>query len=1057
MQVQYHPLLVFISIAIAAFGSWVALAVVRSAHAASGSAEQRCIVLAALAFATATWSMHFTGMLAMQSPVELAYNPGLVAVSILPAFVAALPAFWIIGTRKIDVSSHILTAGLLVAAVCSMHYTAMHSLRMSPPVHNPALTLLSVLIAAITAYVGLGFAVFWRHSDKRSFYRRGASALLLGSAVGAMHYLAVAAAHFPPASASSVVTHAIDGVSLARLAISSTLLILILLLFISLRSDHFAGWRLLSLIAVASITATSLSQVLVTQHLSEFIHAVSIAALLVLLVFPAAWRLNAAGIALLDGKREVEESLQGQQAINRLLALPTHELDLHELLQKALAIVMDIPWLLTLPQGAIYLADAEGRKLRRAVQLNLAPEGMQSCAQIDYGYCCCGQAALQEKAQYYKPEDAAHEFRHADMPDHGHYCVPLLAGGKVHGVLCLYVQAGHNRKPSDLSIIEALGAAIGSLIVRKRAELDLQLADTVFRHNLSCLMVTDAETRILNVNPMFLKVTGYRKSELIGKTPAILKSGRQDAAFYTAMWKQLSSDGQWAGEIWNRRKNGEVYPEWLSITGVRDSKGNTSHFVATFIDISVQKEAEARIEQLAYYDALTGLANRTLFHSHLQKVLVQAQRDRDTVVLLFIDLDHFKSVNDTLGHDVGDEMLKDVAMRLVNSVREGDILSRLGGDEFVAILRERPAAANDPVEAARKVVERIIHCLEEPFEYGKQRFHCGASIGIAVFPNDGNTSSELMQRADTAMYEAKKAGRSTYRFFSQAMSERIERRMHIEQALRKALEAEKVALFYQPQIDTQSRQMIGAEALLRWQDDELGEIAPAEFVSIAEDCGIIRQLGEWVFTQVCLQRAAWDRKGYTTLPHIALNVSVHQLMNQNFVQRLTDIMAQTGVTPQGIELEITEGGLARYQEETSEVIRALRKLGFKLAIDDFGTDYSSLSRLKSFDVQLLKIDQSFVRDMAVDSDDAAIVRAIIQMGQALGMTVMAEGVETYEQAALLHQYGCSRCQGYYFGKPMHAEAFEKLLANGIDFPPLSYNESAIMLGKPDSAKYAGRV
>lgn len=1032
MEINYHPLLVFISVIIASFGSWVALAVIRGIDVFSSQTQQQRIFLAAMAFAAGTWSMHFIAMLALRFPVELLHDPGVVTVSLVPAVVGSAPVFWIIHTKKHEYFWHIVAAALIVVATAAMHFTALHALTVSPSLsYNPALILLAALASGITAYAGLGIAVFWPNVDRQSYYVQGISALVLGIAVSGLHYIAVAATDFSDISAAPVLSHGVSVMSLLRVVISSTLLILLLLLFTSLRSDHFAGWRLLTIIAVAEITATSFSPLLISQTLPKYFEAFMNAALLVLLVFPAAWRLDVAGVELLESKREAEENLQGQQAVNQLLALPTHQLEMHEVLQKALTIVMNISWLQTLPKGAIYLADTDQGVLRLAAQYNLPAEIAEKYAQIDYAYCCCGQAVTQKKTRFCSHLETNQGRRYPEMQSQGHYTVPLLAGGQVEGVLCLYVDAGHTQKTGDLSLIEALGATIGSLIVRKRAEHDLQLADTVFKHNLSCLMVTDTETRILKVNPMFLKVTGYQRKDLIGRTPAILKSGRQDGAFYTAMWEQLQKEGTWSGEIWNRRKNGEIYPEWLSITAVRDSKGVTTNYVATFIDISVQKEAEARIEQLAYYDAITGLANRILFYSHLQKALAHAQRERSQVVLLFIDLDHFKSVNDTLGHDVGDELLKDVSMRLQKSVRDSDILARLGGDEFVAILVERSGERMDAVEAARKVVERIIHALAEPFEYGRQSFHCGASIGIAVYPNDGNTSNELMQRADTAMYEAKKAGRSTYCFFSQAMSDTIERRLRIEQALRKAIAAEELTLFYQPQVDTESRQIIGAEALLRWKDGELGDISPDEFVPVAEDCGVIRQLGEWVFSQVCRQRAIWDSKGYKQLSQIALNVSIHQLLNQNFVMRLTDILQQSGVAPEGIELEITEGGLARYPSETNKVIRSLRKLGFKLAIDDFGTDYSSLSRLKSFDVQLLKIDQSFVRDMTVDSDDAAIVRAVIDMGHALGMTVMAEGVETHEQALLLNKYGCSRCQGYYFGKPMLADEFEQLLRNGL--------------------------
>lgn len=547
-------------------------------------------------------------------------------------------------------------------------------------------------------------------------------------------------------------------------------------------------------------------------------------------------------------------------------------------------------------------------------------------------------------------------------------------------------------------------------------------------HSLTCLMMADGDNRIVKINPSFTAATGYGFDEIKGKNPAFLSSGKHDADYYTQMWAQLQTEGCWEGEIWNKRKNGDIYPEWLTITAVKNQTGQVQNYIAAFADMTRHKLAEEQIKQLAYYDNLTGLANRTLFYDRLEQAIYQAKRNRTKLALLYIDLDQFKEVNDTLGHAAGDQLLKTVATRIRSCLRESDVLSRLGGDEFVVLLKDiNPVPANTIEEICATIAGNIICRLSEVHEYQPYSIYGGGSIGIVIYPDNAEQVGDLIQRADTAMYAAKNAGRNTFRFFSSELANNLEARLSMGHALRSAIDKNELSLVYQPLIDMGDQSIIGAEVLLRWHSAELGVVSPMQFIPLAEEIGLIVEIGEWVLEQACLQLLAWQYKSPMRSCYLAVNVSIHQLIQPDFFERVHRLCQQYKVLPQRLELEITEGGLAQYPDSITAILNQLQQAGFGLAIDDFGTDYSSLGRLKSFNVDLLKIDRSFVNDMTTKSDDAAIVKAIIDLGNALGLKTLAEGVETMEQFELLKQLGCARGQGYLFGKPMAVEDFEQLV------------------------------
>ncbi|MGE5547028.1 MAG: EAL domain-containing protein [Solirubrobacterales bacterium] len=553
-----------------------------------------------------------------------------------------------------------------------------------------------------------------------------------------------------------------------------------------------------------------------------------------------------------------------------------------------------------------------------------------------------------------------------------------------------------------------------------RSRKDLHLARKVIEASLDGIMICTPDGLIEFVNPAFTLLTGYAPEDVLGKRPNLLKSGKHDDRFYKKMWEKLERNDVWQGEIWNRRKNGDIYPEWLTINVIRDEAGRITQYAAIFTDISERKKTEERIRNLAYFDVLTGLPNRRLFTDRLQVAIANAHRHASRLAIMFLDLDLFKRINDTLGHGVGDRVLVETSKRLANVLREGDTVARLGGDEFVILLPEL-----EHIEDAGKLAERVIDQVKQPFMVDDHELYVTTSVGIAVYPDDGTTHETLIKNADTAMYRAKDLGRNSYQLYTPAMNARSFERLAMESALRHALLRNEFRLAFQVKVDLATGRMSGVEALVRWHHPEMGLVSPADFIPLAENMGLISQIGAWVLKAACRQCKSWHELGLPPV-RIAVNVSALQFREDDVPAMVRDALAETGLAPQYLELELTESVLMQRVEEVSMVLRELRGMGVHISIDDFGTGYSSLSYLKRMPIDALKIDRSFVHDIGKDgeplaSEGAEIVSTIINLAHNLKLRAIAEGVETVEQAEFLRSKGCDEIQGFLISRPVSGE------------------------------------
>lgn len=566
-------------------------------------------------------------------------------------------------------------------------------------------------------------------------------------------------------------------------------------------------------------------------------------------------------------------------------------------------------------------------------------------------------------------------------------------------------------------------------LTREKAEREeLLLARKVFEVNSEAIMVTDTTNKIVRVNSAFEKITGYHESEVLGRDPKLLGSGRHDSGFFHGMWQALVERGHWSGEIWDRRKDGSEYPKWVRIDTIRDSDQRITHYVTVFSDISERKASEERIRYLAQHDALTGLPNRFTLAVHLEHALARAERSEGhagKVGLMFIDLDNFKSVNDTLGHHVGDLLLCEVAKRISASVRKSDIVARIGGDEFVVVLETTRLPAD-----AGNVAQKIIELLGEAIPIDGHELHTTPSIGIGIYPDDGDTCETLMKNADVAMYHAKSAGRNNYQFYAEHMNQAAAIRIQMEGRLRAALHGDEFVLHYQPQVELTSGKVTGIEALIRWESKELGMISPASFIPLAEEIGLIVPISEWVLRTACKTAKGWLDAGIE-FGCMSVNISPQQFRQRNFPERLEQILLETGLTASHLELEITESTIMETAEVAIAMLMRLKDMGIALAVDDFGTGYSSLAYLKRFPIDRLKIDRSFVSELETDASDAAIASAVIALAHSLGLSVVAEGVETRGQSDFLLAQGCDSVQGYFYSRPVIASSAAEFCRAGL--------------------------
>lgn len=546
---------------------------------------------------------------------------------------------------------------------------------------------------------------------------------------------------------------------------------------------------------------------------------------------------------------------------------------------------------------------------------------------------------------------------------------------------------------------------------RKKNEEELHLYANIYQKSFESIMVTDHNNIIIATNPALTKLTGYTFEELEGKDPHFISSDKTPKDTYVSMWDALNNKGLWQGELWDRRKDGLIYPKWTIITAMHDINGNVTNYIATFTDITERKATEEHIHHLAHHDTLTGLYNRFSLEDRLGQAITQAQRDSENLAVIFIDMDHFKSINDTLGHHVGDALLIEIGERLLRSVRKSDIVSRLGGDEFVVVLTNV-----DDLIGLTNMLIKIIKQLSELYVIGDQELHSTPSIGVSIYPEDGADSEMLMKNADIAMYHAKEQGRNNFQFFTAEMNATVTQRLNLENDLRVALDQQQFELYYQPKIDTCNGKVIGVEALVRWNHPERGLVPPDEFIPVTEESGMIIELGDWVLDQACYQLSLWKQQGF--MLKMAVNLSFKQLGDSDFLNRLRDIVEKHNIDEGELELEITETAAMSNAEHAIKQMKAIRIAGVDLSIDDFGTGYSSLSYLKLFPIQSLKLDRTFVRDIEESEDDASICITTISLAHNLGLKIVAEGVETEAQRAFLSLHQCDILQGYLFSRPL---------------------------------------
>ncbi len=580
-------------------------------------------------------------------------------------------------------------------------------------------------------------------------------------------------------------------------------------------------------------------------------------------------------------------------------------------------------------------------------------------------------------------------------------------------------------KTVDINQHPVLRITITDISKLKQAEAELRIAAIAFDSQ-EGIFVTDANSVILKTNQAFTRITGYAEEEVIGKTPHLFSSGHHDDAFYQAMWNSINSTGLWNGEVWNKRKSGDLYAQLLFITAIYDDNNAVLNYVGSLIDITHEKAAVAQIEKLAFYDSLTNMPNRRLLLERVKHALAATQRSGQNGALLFIDVDNFKTLNDTLGHDIGDVLLQQIALRLVSCVREGDTVSRIGGDEFVVMLENLSENAETAAQQTKIAAEKMLVALNQNYVLGTHDYHCTSSIGIILFNGHHASIDDLLKQVDIAMYQAKRNGRNTLCFFDAKMQSILEARVKLERDLQLAIDHNQFQIYYLNQV-SQDGETIGAEALIRWPHPERGLVSPLEFIPVAEENGMILDIGLWMLETVCQQLKLWEGNARNKQLHLAVNVSSRQFYQPDFVAQVMAIIEKTAIDPSKLELELTETLVLDNIDDAIQKMSALNKFGITFSIDDFGTGYSSLAYLTQLPLTFLKIDQSFVRNIGVKPSDAIIVQTIIGMAKSLGMRVIAEGVETKEQHLFLQHNGCSLYQGFLFSKPLPLFEFERLL------------------------------
>ena len=725
-------------------------------------------------------------------------------------------------------------------------------------------------------------------------------------------------------------------------------------------------------------------------------------------------------------KRIQNQEKELSQLLNFLLRFKIEDLSEQEILQQCLNKLLALSWLPIEPRGGIYVK--KNNQLRLFAQAGLDSQVSQDCSLMNISYSLSNHVEKNQQIIFKSCFDSDQKLQCGGLNNFAYYHLPMIDGNNTLGFVLIYLDQGHVFNQRESNNLSTITATISHLLQKKRTLKTLRLSYKVLQHSHQGVLITDEDNQIIKVNPAFTDITGYTFDDVEGKTPSFLSSGHHDLPFYQKIWQSILDNGKWEGEIWNKKKDGTIYPEWLGITTICDRRGKVLRYIAIFTDLSKVKQAEIEVSRLAYFDTLTGLANRGQLSNTLTKMVNTAERNHLFLGVLFLDLNRFKFVNDTHGHQTGDHVLKIVGKRIKDTLRDADTAARWGGDEFVIILQSN--SLNSIRKAAQHVSNKLIQQIKEPIDFGEKSFDIDSSIGISIYPTDTNNAKNLIQYADAAMYQAKQAKAGSYHFFSKKLNAKLKHRLDIEQNLAFAIENNEFKLYFQPKVQIDSQKTIGFEALLRWTSPALGSVSPAEFIPIAEETSLIIDIDLWVFEQVCIQLSYWNSEKLCQRgEHIAVNISSRHLQQPQFVDKIVRLIERHSVPPKSIQIEVTETGLMEQPELVLTHIKQLKKIGFSIAIDDFGTGYSSLASLKNFPIDLLKIDQSFIRDIVDDENDKAIVLAIIKMAQALGLHVCAEGVEEKSHAVILKQFGCEFAQGYFYAKPMPAELAVNYLVN----------------------------
>ncbi|BCM24715.1 EAL domain-containing protein [Methyloradius palustris] len=1089
--VSIQPVLVCISILVAVIGVYMALKVIPRIQIAETKAfKVFWILVGALTMGISVWSMHFTGMLALKLPCGVSYEPLTTLASMIPAVLASAVALVFIARKNSSNLSLFGSSTLLGAGIGAMHYSGMAAMRLPGYVsYNPYLFSLSIVVAILLAFIALECRARLSNFAKS---RDLVAALIMGAAISGMHYTATSAAYF--IKSDIPLPARLDYLSTTYLAVIVIMVLLLLaaLIVTSVTAYRYMSiakreerWRF-ALEAVDHAVwdwNIAIDEVTYSNQLAEkygipssrlknpvdsikaFIHPDDYQNTIQKMqdyvagnigTYEAEYRSKVNSGEYLwvlsrgmvidrneDGKptrivgthTDITQKRRAQMretARNHILELLANGAPLNNILQVLVnSVEQQNPDMIC----SIILIDHTGLHMRTAAAPSLPAFYSQAIdgLAIGVGVGCCGTACYTGErviAENIQTHPYWENYKEIGKKANLGACwsEPIKsATGKVLGSFAIYHHEPSTPKEADIQLIEQNANLAGIAIEKTLAKEQLELASLVYQNASEGMLVTDANKNIVAINAAFTEITGYSEDITLGENPRILSSGKHDAAFFDKINAALKANGRWKGELWNRHKNGQEYLILMSIDIIHDSQGNIERYVSLFSDITEKKKSEELIWQQANFDTLTQLPNRRLFREKMEHEIIRSQRDGLPMAILFIDLDRFKEVNDTLGHGMGDILLIEAAKRIKNAVRESDTVARLGGDEFTIILSDLHDHTN-----VERIAHNILHSLSQPFALSDDMSYVSGSIGITFYPDDATDIDNLLKNADQAMYAAKENGRNRFHYFTADMQKSAQSRIRLANDLRVALARNELLLHYQPIVELATGNIFKAEALIRWQHPKHGLISPAEFIPIAEDTGLIVEIGDWVFAEAAKQAALW-RALHDPEFQISINKSPVQFRNNG--ETSVDWIAQLielDLPGQGIVVEITEGLLLDAASDVTTRLLQYRDAGIQVAIDDFGTGYSSLSYLKKFDIDYLKIDQSFVRNLKLNSNDMALCEAIIVMAHKLGIKVIAEGIETEDQRKLLIQAGCDFGQGYLFSRPVIASSFDALLLNNMD-------------------------